>query len=278
MIRALGKLRDYVLCSLDLGIDTASVAKLFWSQTKNLRVRYGLSRHRPDRIYSIQTTWGRLHFRDNFGDITNLVDLFHHQVYKVDELDPDGVILDIGANIGLAAAYFARLCPSRPIYCFEPLIPNAALIPLNCPTAQVHQVAVGASRGQARLQVDSDSVMASTVLPSWETHEETFEVIPLDEFASSNEIGHVALIKIDAEGMENEILAGATEVLKRTGHIVMETHGRTRHDKALDLLRNSGFRVVRDEYDGETGIILARLRQNSPPSPANAVHMTERPS
>src|SRR5262249_55258587 len=158
-------------------------------------------------------------------------------------LHEDGVILDVGANIGLAAAWFALHNPGRPIYCFEPLAANVRLITQNCPTAKVVPVAVGAQRGRVILKVDPDSVIASSIPCWWDTSESEFEVISLDEFTSERDIKQVALIKIDVEGMETDVLKGAQETLKHTSRVAMETHGTSRHQEAIRCLRNSGFRI-----------------------------------
>ena len=99
------KLIDYLWSSFRLGESWTGRWQLLWKQTKNLRVGLNLDSHNPGDVYSLRTNYGLLHFRDNFGDITNLANIFHRNTYKVTELAHEGVILDIGANVGLAAAY-----------------------------------------------------------------------------------------------------------------------------------------------------------------------------
>jgi len=256
-LRSIAKLRDYFLSALVLGKRPSAVASLFWKQTKNVRVRLSLAVHQSDQIYSLQTVCGRLYFRDNFGDITNLPNLFYHQVYNVGPLNGDGVILDVGANIGLAAAWFQHHYPGRPIYCFEPLAENVAMIRLNCPTALVKPFAVGANESRIQLQVDPDSVMASRIPCQWETHAMDCDVISLDEFAAAQSLEQVALAKIDVEGMEVEVLQGAQDILRKTQRIVMETHGPELHAEALVQLQRTGFRVDSEQFGDRTGLIVA---------------------
>jgi FkbM family methyltransferase len=254
---AIDRAREYLGCARALGVGRRAQWAILWKETKNLRVRLGLAAHHPEAVYALPTGYGPLHFRDNFGDITNLAPIFYRQVYRVRALAPPGVILDVGANIGLAAAWLAHHNPGRTIYCFEPLAASAALIALNCPGAKVEQVAVGATRGRVRLSVDRDGVMASRIPCRWETREEEFPVISLDEFAAARGVDQVALIKIDAEGMEAEILEGSRATLARTHQVVMETHSRALHDQALARLGRAGFRIDGERFGGATGLVFA---------------------
>jgi FkbM family methyltransferase len=262
MLQPIERLKEYIDCARDLGGNPKETCSIFWRETKNLRVRLGLGEYHPNEIYSLKTIYGPLHFRDNFGDITNLPGLFHQNVYRAKALVGDGVILDVGANIGLAAAWFALHNPGTPIYCFEPLAANAALINKNCPTARVEQVAVGAQRGRVKLHVDPDSVMASSIPCRWETSDAEFEVISLDEFTHQRGIERIAMLKIDVEGMETEILKGGQETLKRTHRVAMETHGKSRHEEAVRRLQDMGFNIDAEEFAGTTGLVFASAAEN----------------
>ncbi len=262
MLQAIDRLKDYVLCALALGTGPRAMWAILWRETRNIRIRLHLGAYRADEVYSLQTIYGPLYFRDNVGDITNLVSLFYHQVYRVRALSQEGVILDVGANIGLAAAWFAHYNPGRTIYCFEPLAANAALIGLNCPGAKVEQIAVGARRCRVRLHVDRHNAMASSIPCQWETQEVEFDVIPLDEFAKARGLEHVALMKIDAEGMEVEILQGSQETLKKTHQIVMETHSPPLHDEAVGQLRRAGFHIDSEQFINTTGLVFGSRRAN----------------
>lgn len=251
------RLIDYAGASANLGRNPLGAATIFWKQTKNIRVRLGLAKHHPEEVYRLETVYGPLYFRDNFGDITNIVDLLYRSVYRLGAVREPGVILDVGANIGLAAAWFAFHNAGRPIYCFEPLPDNAAMIRRNCPSAVVTEAAVGAEAATVNLNVDPDSVMASRIDCAWDTNTREFEVMTLDAFAESRVIDRIAILKIDAEGMEVDILAGAGSVLSRTSYVTMETHGGDRHESVLATLKGSGFTIHNSEFGTGTGMILA---------------------
>jgi FkbM family methyltransferase len=260
MPATLTKLKEFVLCASSVGQTLTQKSVILWRETKNVRARLGLARYHPEHIYELPTRFGKIFLRDNFGDITNLPDLLYRNVYGCEHLQEDGVILDIGANIGLFAVWAAFLNPGRQIFCFEPLASNVRLIGRNCPTAIVHRVALGRVRATKKLRVDHHSIMASSVATSWPTIEEEFEVIPLDEFVRQHAIERVAFMKIDTEGMEVEILDGARETLCKTIRISMETHSPELHRQVAQRLSDAGFAIEDKGFTDGTGLLIGVRR------------------
>jgi FkbM family methyltransferase len=247
-----------------LGQSPRDKFSILWRETKNIRVRLHLAHYAPTAIYTLRTTRGPLYFRDNFGDITNVVNLFYRQVYSPPGKSLTGPILDIGANIGLAAAWFSSCVPGSAIYCFEPVAANAELISLNCPSAQVVRAAVGRQRGHIGLRLDPDQVMASRIPCRWRTDEHVFDLVALDEVAMVRALPQVGLMKIDVEGMELDVLEGGPETLAKTEQLVMETHGKAVHTDVIALLRRSGLDIQLDSFTDQTGFVFAsRLAPDS---------------
>ena len=250
-------LRDYVLCAASLGKTTRESFAILWQELKNLRVRLKLSEYQPEKIVSFRTIFGPLYFRDNFGDITNMVNLLYRHEYRFKTLNFPGVILDVGANIGIAAVWFSHYNPEREIFCFEPLQSNAGLIRKNCPRAKVFEVAVGADQGQVSLSVDRDQVMASAIPTRWKSTDQRFAMTTLDAIAIREGWNEVAMMKMDVEGMEVEILKGAKETLRRTHQVVVETHTRDFHRQAIEHLAEAGLSVDSEVRKEETALLFA---------------------
>jgi FkbM family methyltransferase len=269
-MKSFRKIADFTGCAWTLGTDLPARSALLWRQTKNLRVRLGLARHRPGECFSVRTIFGELHFRDNFGDITNLTKLLYGREYLLPRRPVSGAVLDVGSNIGMAAVWFRSLLPNEPIHCFEPLLENATMTRLNCPEAVVHQVAVGAGPGILTLDVDEDAVMASSI--PWDRSAERREVpvVSLDGLVHEHGLERIAVLKIDAEGMELEVLSGAAETLRRTDQVVLETHGLERHDATVELLRQAGFTVHREEYGQATGLVFGAREPARRPASVSA--------
>jgi hypothetical protein len=99
--------------------------------------------------------------------------------------------------------------------------------------------------------------MASRIPCGWETNEGTFPVVPLDEIIQAHGVAQVAMLKMDAEGMELEILEGAKNTLEITQQVAMETHGSSRHAAVLPILRERGFTIDSQEFNESTGMVFA---------------------
>ena len=257
MKSGLHKLREFAACARALGRTPREKWEISWRQTKNLRVRLGLTHYVPERIFKQGTRYGPVYLRDNFGDVTNLPGLFHRNIYNCGALRGEGVILDVGANIGLFAAWASRQNPGREVHCIEPLESNVRLITKNCPAAIVHHCAAGQERGHVRLGVDAQRVMASAVANPRSACVEEFEAVQLDEVVRAQGIQRVAFLKMDIEGMEIDALEGGRETLAITQRVAMETHGQELHRKALRLLGEAGLVVEEERFTGKTGMIFA---------------------
>ena len=254
----MGKLSTFVRTANLLGPGLAGRARVLWRLSKNVRVRAGLASYHPERVEPLATVYGNAYLRDNFGDVTNLSGLWVDNVYGVTEVEGDGCILDVGANIGLFAAWVHRHNPERALFCFEPLPANAELVRRNCPEATVLEYGLGRETSKIAVNVDDHGMMASHVEQPWETRESFIEVKPLDEVAEDLGIGEVALLKMDTEGAEIDVLEGGRQTLARVARVVMETHSTELHQESIDRLEGAGIGVDREFFDGHTGFVYAR--------------------
>jgi FkbM family methyltransferase len=143
------------------------------------------------------------------------------------------VAVDVGANRGDWSAALIRLAQPRLLVAFEPnpLVferLKARLEPLG---ARCVQAAVGASEGQASLNVEVQSELSSLRALSSRgrqihriegapTRRVDVPVVTLDRQLA--DVDEVSLLKLDVQGFESEVIAGATAVLARTRCLVTE--------------------------------------------------------
>ena len=153
-------------------------------------------------------------------------------------LQPGMIAMDIGANIGLHTVVIARaIGPHGRVHAFEPsavfdrLKRNVALNALQDRVIANH-LAVGARGGVLKLNECRTGFEAYTSVnrPFAEgaSTGKMFECeqITLDSYADKNQISQIDFMKIDVEGSEPDVLAGAVALLKnhRIGCILMEVN------------------------------------------------------
>lgn len=191
----------------------------------------------------------------------------------------DGAVVDIGANIGLASLFFRDRVPHVRVLALEPAADCFACLEANlarhAPDAVALPIAVGGRSGlrdfvyypnapeQSTLHVDADDTRATvaTVLArSGMTRlmrESMIEVMfggstrssvpvrTLSEVLADNGVDDVALLKIDVERAELEVLYGVDDRdWARIRRVVVEVHDLDgRLAAAVALLRGQGYAV-----------------------------------
>lgn len=151
---------------------------------------------------------------------------------------PGMVCFDIGANIGEAALHMGRRVGSEGhVYAFEPVplvrqrlvrhvqrnglekivsIEAVALSDKTGTTTISHADEDATNQGMGSLVIKEESLKYSLEVPT----------IRLDDFVAGANISRLDLMKVDIQGAEQMMLAGATETLNRFGpSILLEVSG-----------------------------------------------------
>lgn len=180
---------------------------------------------------------------DTEGDeATVLRDLF-------DELRPNDVFYDVGANIGLYSCFVGQ--ESGLVIGFEPHPKSAARLQENLAANKVngtvHQAALSDTNGNTGFDVRRDTAGGMGVLH--ETGDLSVSMRTLDHVVSTKELPLPNVVKVDIDGEEVNFLHGAQDVLSSdaTRLIYFEVHPaniekRGQHvEDITDLLSRYGF-------------------------------------
>lgn len=156
------------------------------------------------------------------------------------EVREGDVVLDVGANVGVAAVFFALHCGAGAVHCFEPVGPIVEVLRANVrglDACVVHPYGLAAVEGAATitfypgsaamsgLHADpaEDRALVRTVLLNvgasereaedqlagrWEAQELECELRTLSGFLREQGLERVDLLKVDVEKAELEVLAG----------------------------------------------------------------------
>lgn len=182
-------------------------------------------------------------------DIYVIGEILHDRAYRIHHpLPARPIIVDAGANIGLAALWLASRYADAQLHCFEPESRSFALLEHNLrqvPGARCERSALGADTGTVSLFVSANGSVHSVFEPGAPASVETVPCRRLGDYLEQNGIAGVDLLKLDVEGSEMVVLQGLGEHIERVGVIVGECHERLVDEAAFyGFLRRRGFRVV----------------------------------
>jgi FkbM family methyltransferase len=173
------------------------------------------------------------------------------------------LLIDVGANQGQYATRFRQLGYEGEIVSFEPMgdaYSALAKASGHDERWQARQLAVGAENGTATLHVSENSV-SSSLLDVGETHvaaapsshqlrDEEVAVTTLDDALRDTPFTS-AWLKIDTQGFEDHVLAGASETLSRVSVVQCELSlvelyvGQPHFLDVFQRIDSLGFRTVR---------------------------------
>jgi FkbM family methyltransferase len=166
--------------------------------------------------------------------------------------DPHGrVFYDVGANAGFFSVLAAKqVGPSGRVFAFEPLAENIASIEEQIAENQLRQVelvtmAVGAAPGTAAFSFPPDQTAMAHLGAARAAEERTVEVsvTSLDAFAKDHP--PPTLVKIDVEGAETDVLAGAAGLIAQGTQLLIELHGPDKAEQVVRALRAAGYAFER---------------------------------
>jgi len=185
-------------------------------------------------------------------------------------------VLDIGAHEGEFANLIRAVLPAARIVSFEPLPDCFAALEANMHGVSgfsAYNVALGDHDGVTPLY-RSDYTPSSSLLSMADRHKSAFpftvggrqeqvQVRRLDGLAGSLALDPQILMKIDVQGYEHRVIAGAERVVEASVLVIVETsfetlyHGQELFDGVYALLRRRGFSYVgsfaqlNDPVDGQ---------------------------
>ena len=137
---------------------------------------------------------------------------------------PGDVVVDVGANVGLYGVLAARAVgPAGRVLCFEPNPETAAHLRRHVQMNGVGNVTVvekGVGAGPATLRLAASGWGDSgkfSLLPPKTAPAVTYDVavVALDAELAEREVDHVDVVKVDVEGFEMEVMAGAWGTIER---------------------------------------------------------------
>lgn len=175
---------------------------------------------------------------------------------------PLGIVVDIGANIGWHALHAAKHPRVQSVAAFEPDPYNAWLLDRNLIANKIDNVvvdarAVGAEPGLARIyRYKSSNFGRHTLVHDHGFGSRFVPVTDLDSALDAHGFGDrpISVMKIDVEGYEPAVIAGADRALARVSALILEyspkLSERTALSAMVDTLAAKGLSPFSFSNDG----------------------------
>lgn len=192
--------------------------------------------------------------------VTHPEDVLELDVFLKLARQADGLMFDVGAHHGVFAAFFCKVSNHHAV-CFEPVAESQTMIQKTAklndlgdrlemiPAAlgdKVDVITLYRQNGTGYAQAEDYASSSASALPPIAA-----PVTTIDAVRSSAD-GKLALLKIDVEGMENEVLRGAARTLCRERPVVLLelhcdylAHRGVRPWKVLSELVDHGYSLMR---------------------------------
>ena len=169
-----------------------------------------------------------------------------HTIKQANKFFKDGAnILDIGANIGNNALYYAMIRNANKIYAFEPIKDTFEIlrknIELNSLQDKIYpfNIALGLQDGKASIKNRPVGNCGGTEIKNDDSGD--LVVKNLDNIEINEKIDFV---KIDVEGFEAQVLLGAREFLKKHKPIMVIEMLIHSFDESHKALQSVGYEII----------------------------------
>jgi FkbM family methyltransferase len=164
-------------------------------------------------------------YGDHFAQLGRYSEHIGNFILEEIKKTPNPVVLDLGANIGLTSLFIANSHPEVSLVALEPS-PETILFLLqnthNTPNIRTLPLAVGAANSTVRFASSRTSASGSFCLKETAPQlpgiciegEISIPCLTLDHIVHALQITSIAIIKVDVEGSEENVLLGARKILE----------------------------------------------------------------
>lgn len=169
------------------------------------------------------------------SDVPTYIQVFKNKEYNFVAKSQPKIIVDAGANIGLASIYFANKYPSAKIIAIEPERSNFELLRENvAPYSQIVPV-------QAALWNKNEEInLVDPGLGKWGFMTEmkdsseklsgdtchTVAAMTIDKIMKDFNLQKIDILKVDIEGAEKEVFSDTSSWIEKVDSLIVELHER----------------------------------------------------
>jgi FkbM family methyltransferase len=202
--------------------------------------------------------------RPNTSDMDVFQQIFVNEEYEF-SLDRDPkVIIDAGANIGLASIYYSIKYPEAKIIAIEPELSNYELLKNNIknyPNIYSTQKALWHTDTTLKISNPNDGKFAFRVEESAGSQEVLS--ITIKKLMEQYELSFIDILKMDIEGAEKEVFSNKPDWLNRVGMVAIELHDKIKPGCTQSFYTSIAPFAKQEYRKGENLFIVTNNIQNS---------------
>lgn len=219
--------------------------RLRWYKESNKRIPH----NEPIAAYlfTINNKKHTFYLRTYEGDIDIFYEIFWRKIYELppNQMQPCKVIVDIGANVGLAALYFATHYTPSQIICIEPGEANYALLKKNCSmykNIKTMQAAVMPDDGWCLIK---EALLQYNNKVEFTTRQQnSVQAISMQTLFTIFNLTFIDLLKIDIEGAEEAVFSADTHWLDKVNQVLIEIHSLQKNNASFTAFQQHSFTVA----------------------------------
>ena len=173
-------------------------------------------------------------------------EIFLQRIYEFRAMRRDPLIVDGGANVGLAIAFWQRLFPECRVLAFEPDPTIYSVLKRNVERSEFANVTLEEKAlwsSSTSLEFLSEGSNASRLAQSDDRATTRVQTVRLRDYLNQE----IDFLKLDVEGAETEILKDCADRLERVRNLFVEYHSFESQPQVLHslltILANAGFRI-----------------------------------
>lgn len=183
------------------------------------------------------------------SDVSTYEQIFINSEYDFISKEQPKVIIDAGANIGLAAIYFANRYPGATIIAIEPersnyeflkinteLYPN--IVPVHAALWNKNEEISLVDPGLGKWGFMTEPKNSTEKLQGTNCH--TVSAMTVGKIILDYKIERIDVLKIDIEGAEREVFSDTTSWIDKVDSIIIELHERMKRGCNRSFYQGSG--------------------------------------
>jgi len=185
----------------------------------------------------------------------------------IDEVSPDDVVFDVGANVGIYSVFLGLEVESGKVISFEPhpeaYKQLARNVEMNRLDGVVDTMNMALADQSGELGLINRAPTGHQIIDS-ESADTVIKARKGANIIGNKQVPKPDVLKIDVEGAEREVLEGLGETVEEFRVVYCEIHpnhlkdrGSTKHE-VFDLITDAGFNIVDKSQRGEQIHIKAR--------------------